>query len=150
MIFTLLCSLLASPVYASEAKPVAYGKGVTLTTSPLSLTEALQKREELKGKEIVVKAQVATVCQSEGCWLTLKDKTSEVRVVFLNHSFVIPKDSAKQEAVVQGKLFEKEISAASARHYAKDAKMPAAEIAKIKAPVKQPWFEATGLTLSKR
>lgn len=143
---------------AAEAKVNAdgsrsYGKGVTLTTEPMSLSQALKEKASLEGKEIVVRAEVDQVCQAMGCWLTLKDpkdKKANVRVSFDNYSFFVPKDSAKRTATVQGKLFDKELSAAEARHYAKDAGKSAAEQAKIKAPVKQAWFEATGLTLSQR
>ena len=130
-----------------------YGKGVTLTSAPLSLSEALKQKDALKDKEIVVRAEVEQVCQAMGCWLTLqdqKDKKANVRVSFDNYSFFVPKDSAKRIATVQGKLFDKELTAAEARHYAKDAGKSAAEQVKITKPVMQPWFEATGLTLSQR
>jgi hypothetical protein len=133
----------------SSADGKSFGKGITLKEEPLSLKEALAKKDELKDKEILVKAKVATVCQAMGCWLTLKEGKTEVRVTFSNYSFFVPKDSAAKTAVMQGKLFDKEITAAEARHYAQDAKMPKAEIAKITQPVKTPWFEATGITLSK-
>jgi len=144
----------ATPAAEAKTNPdgsKTYGKGVTLKDEPLSLAQALKQKEALAGKEIVVRAQVDQVCQAMGCWLTLKDpkdKTANVRVSFDNYSFFVPKDSAKRTANVQGKLFDKELSAAEARHYAKDAGKSAAEQAKIKAPVKQAWFEATGLTLS--
>lgn len=127
----------------------AYGKGVTLKEAPISLSEAIQRKDELKDKEIVVKARVNQVCQSKGCWLTLKDGKNEVRVTFADYSFFVPKNSSKEMAVVQGKIFEKDLSAAEARHYAKDAGMPAAKVAKIQQGEKSAWFEATGLTLSK-
>jgi cytochrome c-type biogenesis protein CcmE len=128
----------------------SYGKGVTIKEAPVSLTEAIKNLKSNDGKEIVVKAKVEKVCQSKGCWLVLKDGESQVRVTFANYSFFVPKNSAESEAVVQGKLFEKEISAAEARHYAKDEHKPAKEVAKIQASQKAPWFEATGLTLSKK
>ncbi|RZA09662.1 MAG: DUF4920 domain-containing protein [Proteobacteria bacterium] len=131
----------------------SYGKGVTSSAAPLSLKDALKDKDGLKDKEIVVRAEVEQVCQAMGCWLTLqdpKDKSANVRVSFDNYSFFVPKDSAKRIATVQGKLFDKELSAAEARHYAKDAGKSAAEQAKITKPVKQAWFEATGLTLSQR
>jgi hypothetical protein len=137
-------------VASAPAGEKSYGKGVTLKQEPISLKEALAKKDELKDKEILLKAKVATVCQASGCWLTLKEGKTEVRVTFANYSFFVPKDSAAKEAVMQGKLFEKEITAAEARHYAQDAKMPKEEIAKITQPVKTPWFEATGLTLSQK
>jgi len=146
---------LASAKPAKNASPEAfegksYGKGVTLNSPPISLTEALEKKNELGGKDILVKAEVAQVCQSKGCWMMLKDGDKQVRVTFSNYSFFVPKDSANQDALVQGKIFEKKISAAEARHYAKDAGMPAEEVKKIKEGSTSPWFEATGLSLKNK
>jgi hypothetical protein len=72
-----------------------------------------------------------------------------VRVTFKDYSFFVPKDSAKAEALVQGKIFEKKISAAEARHYAKDEGKPAAEVKKIKEGSVSPWFEASGIKLDR-
>lgn len=128
-----------------EAK--SYGQGITLTNEPISLSEALARKEEFGGREVLVRAEVAQVCLAKGCWITLKDKDKTVRVTFKDYSFFVPKDSAKRMATVQGKLFDKELSAAEARHYAKDAGDKAEEIRKIQHPSKEPWLEATGLTL---
>ncbi len=143
MLITLLITMQA---LAAES----YGKGVTLKETPITLAEAVKNLKQHEGKEIVVKANVEKVCQTEGCWIVLKDGDTQVHVQFSKHSFVVPKDSAKTEAVVQGKLFEKEISASAARHYARDAKMPEKEVAKIQSSKKVPWFESTGLVLSKK
>jgi len=127
----------------------SYGKGVTLAAEPISLKEAIKRQAEFDGKDILVKAEVGQVCQSKGCWIVLKDGDAQVRVTFKDYSFFVPKDSAKQMAVVQGRIFEKEISPAEARHYAKDAGQPKEEVKKITEGSKAPWFEATGLTLKK-
>jgi hypothetical protein len=137
----------AGPAPAAAAK--SFGKGITLKQEPITLKEALAKKDELNGKEILVKAKVRKVCQDMGCWFTMNDGPTEVHVTFAHDSFMVPKNSAGDEAVIQGKLFEKELSAAQARYYAKEAKVPAKEVAKITQPVKTPWFEATGLTLTK-
>jgi len=146
-------NLLASTTIVKGALPEspgkAYGQGVTLTAEPISLKEALQRQTELAGKDILVKAEVGQVCQSKGCWFMLKEGDAQVRVTFKDYSFFVPKDSAKQMALVQGRIFEKEISAAEARHYAKDAGQPKEEVKKITEGTKSPWFEATGLTLKK-
>jgi hypothetical protein len=143
MLFTLILTVQA---LAAES----YGQGITLKDTPIALTEAVKNMKAHEGKEIVVKANVEKVCQTKGCWIVLKDGDTQVHVQFTKHSFFVPKDSAQTEAVVQGKLFEKEISASAARHYARDAKMPEEEIAKIQSPKKMPWFESTGLTISKK
>jgi hypothetical protein len=148
MIITLLLSLSAfscppgSHDVAHAATPAAkkesFGKGITSAEAPILLSDALKRSSELAGKEIVVKAEVDQVCQSKGCWLTLKEGPSQVRVTF----------EAKRQAMVQGKIFEKELSPAEARHYAKDAGKPEAEIKKITTAQKEPRFEATGLVFT--
>lgn len=130
------------------AKTKSYGTGVTLKEKPLSLTEAVARREELKDKDILIRAEVGQVCQSKGCWIVLKDGDQQVRVSFKDYAFFVPKDSAHREALVQGRIFEKDLTAAEARHYAKDAGMPEAEVKKMQASAKTPWIEATGLTLT--
>lgn len=151
MILNLLLTFaLSVPSFAvTPITPKSYGKGVTLSDSPLTLSEAIKKKDELAGKDILVKAEVDQVCQMAGCWLTLKEGKHNVRVTFGDHAFMVPKNSAKQMAVVQGKIFDKEISAAEARHYAEDSGMSKAEAKKITKPQKTAWFEATGLTLEK-
>lgn len=148
-LLALALTLAIPAAYAATEKKEAksYGKGLTLTNEPISLSEAMKRKDEFKDREILVRAEVSQVCQAKGCWMTLKDKDSKVRVTFKDYSFFIPKDSAKSTATVQGKLFEKDLSAAEARHYAKDAGDRQDQINKIQQPVKEPWFEATGLTL---
>jgi hypothetical protein len=135
-------------VAAPEGKP--YGKAITITTKPVSMAEALSLLAKGTPKdEILVQAKVDKVCQSKGCWFAVKEQGQEIRVTFKGYSFFVPKDSAGTQAVMQGKIFEKEISAAEARHYAKDEGKSPAEVAKITSGTKQPWFEASGLILTK-
>lgn len=137
----------AREVASKPGEAKTYGKGITLTEAPLALADAVKRKDELAGKDVLVKAEVTQVCQQMGCWLTLKDKDASVRVTFKDYSFTVPKDSAHRIATVQGKLIEKEISAAEARTLAKEQGKTAAEVAKIQAPVKRVAFESTGLTL---
>lgn len=122
--------------------PKDYGKGIELKVAPVSLAEAAQSLD----KEVVIQAKIGTVCQMAGCWITLEDGKSSARVTY-NHGFAIPKKAGKRDALVQGKVFMKEISAAEARHYAEDAGMSKKEVKKITQPQKTLWVEATGIRL---
>ncbi len=138
----------ARAVASKPGESKADGQGITLTEAPLALSEAMKRKDELTGKDVLVKAEVPQVCQSMGCWLTLKDKDASVRVTFKDYSFTVPKESATRIATVQGRLIEKELSPAEARTLAKEQGKTAAEVAKIQAPVKRVAFESTGLTLT--
>ncbi len=137
--------LLAIVSFSAQAKD--YGQGITSKDAPKTLTEAVKEIDSLQGKEIVIKSKITKVCQEMGCWMTLKEGPTLVRVEFGDHAFTIPKDSAQMNAVTQGKLFWKELSAAEARHYAKDEGRPKSEVAMIKKPVKTLWFDATGVRI---
>jgi len=131
----------------AQADAKKFGKDFTVEGKPLSLTEAMNKISENQGKDILIKAEISQVCQSKGCWMKIKEGKNEVRVTFTDYAFFVPKDAAKRTIVAQGKLFDKEISAAEARHYARDAKASEEEVKAIKTGRKEPWFEATGLVL---
>ena len=125
-----------------------YGAGIQLKSEPIALVNAIKDHAKLKDKEILISAKAEKVCQEKGCWMTLTDGFQQIRVTFKGYSFFVPKDSAAKDALVQGKIFVKTISAAQARHYAKDEGKPVAEQEKIQTPVKSYWFEATGVHLN--
>ncbi len=133
---------------ASSAGQSTYGKGVVATTKPIKLAEAMKQIDTLHDKEIVVEAKVDQVCQAMGCWMVLKDGKSQVRVTF--DGYTVSKKLGKHTALVQGKLFVKDLEPAEARHYAKDEGRSAAEVAKITETVKTPWFEATGVKIASK
>lgn len=139
--------LIALALFSTNTWAKDYGKGIQSTEAPLSLTEAMSKIDSLKDKEIVVKSTIGTVCQMKGCWMMLEEGKEKVRVSFNNHAFFIPKDSGKKTALVQGKLFIKEMGAGEARHFAKDEGKSKKEVAMIKESKKTPWFEATGVRI---
>lgn len=143
MKFTILAlSLLSVAAFAKD-----YGKGVVSKDAPISLTDAIGKIDSMDGKEVVVKSTIGTVCKEKGCWMMLDDGKNKIRVTFENYSFFVPKDSAKKTAIVQGRMFWKDLGAGEARHYAKDEGKNKAEVAMIKEAKKTPWFEATGLKI---
>lgn len=124
-----------------------FGKEFSVDGNPLTLKEAISQLKKNEGKEIVIRSEISQVCQSKGCWMKIKEGNTEVRVTFADYAFFVPKDSAKRKVLAMGKLFEKEISAAEARHYARDAKASEAEIKAIQTSRKEPRFEAIGLVL---
>lgn len=159
---TLVALILTSPVFACDDQahasvsdkirilsaapaPEEYGAGIQLQGKPLSLKEAAKSPSETK--EVLIQAKIGQVCQQKGCWMMLEDGDTQVRVTFKDYSFFVPKNAGKKKALVQGRIFEKEISQGEARHYAKDEGLSKAKIAQIKGPQKSLWVEATGVRI---
>lgn len=150
MKFLFLLCLFTLPALACEDHPStakSFGKGVTSKEPAIGLSQALGEMAKHQGQEIVVKAKVKQVCQAKGCWMVLQEGKDEVRITFHKYSFFVPKSAAGKTTIAQGKIFQKEISASEARHYARDAGLHEKEVAAIQSPQSSPWFEATGLTL---
>ena len=136
------------PHAPASAKTKVFGKGIRLPLEQkLSLKEAISKVKDSSSQEFLLESKIHQVCQSSGCWLTMKEGKQEVRVTFENYSFFIPKDSAGKTARLQGSFMMREMSEKEAQHYAKDAKASKEEIAKIKGPQQAVFFTATGIEI---
>ncbi|MGH1467867.1 MAG: DUF4920 domain-containing protein [Bdellovibrionales bacterium] len=107
--------------------------------------------KNLKGKfaKVLVSGEIGTVCQSKGCWLTLRPSSAttesdeceealkgastqaDVRVMFGDHAFTVPKDLTGK-VVVKGKLKKKKLSSFQLKHLMKDAGCSKAQMKKAK------------------
>ncbi len=115
----------------------------------VSVEQALKQLEkEGKVAKIKVQGKVSRVCQKKGCWMVLTDDDGhEIRVVFKDYSFFVPKDIAGYEAIAEGALYYETISVQHLRHLAKDAGKSEEEIAKITEPERIPTLEAHGVII---
>lgn len=107
-----LASTDAYTVWGKEAMPEA--------PAPVNIAEALKNPAELLGKPARFEGRIGQVCQTKGCWMTLTDGDAAARVFFGKHDFFLPKDTVG-EAIVYGKLEEKTVEEAMAKHLAEDA-----------------------------
>lgn len=93
-------------------------------------------------------AKVNSVCQAKGCWMRLNlEDGNEVMVKFKDYGFLIPKDIAGKEVIVNGMAFVEEVSVEDQRHYAEDAGKTKEDIALITTPKRTYSFEADGVLL---
>lgn len=125
----------------------AYGK--PFKAADAQTAEALSKKLEAKSNipNVVVKGEIAQVCQAEGCWLKLKNSAGEDMLVkFKDHAFLIPKDT-KGTATVYGTATRKTISVKERQHMAEDAGKSEKEIAAITTPKVEVRIEAEGLVV---
>lgn len=124
-------------------------RGDTITPEgSITVSQAIEKLErEGKVANIKVRGKVSAVCQKKGCWMIITDGDKEIKVVFKDYSFFVPKDIAGYEVIVEGPLFYETISVEQRKHYAQDAGSSPEEIEKITEPLKIPMIEARGVII---
>lgn len=138
----LLPLLLAASALAGA--PGAFGGAVTLET-PVPLSDALNKPETFKDKEILLEGVVKTVCKKKGCWMVLDDGEKDLRITFKDYGFFVPKDVAGKKVRAQGLLFKETQSAKTVKHFLKDEGASKDKIKAVKGPVETVSFVASGV-----
>ena len=108
----------ATAVQAGDARP--YGKPLPEGAST-PIAQAVAGFDAHAGKPARFNGRIAEVCQAEGCWMVLEDDGQTARVMFGDHAFQIPKDSAGR-AEVHGVLSRKQLTPAQIKHLEEDSK----------------------------
>lgn len=133
-----------------EPKYASFGKKITAERA-LDQSAMLKKYEGLKQGDtlqVKFKSKVSSVCKKKGCWMKMdlaKGKESFVR--FKDYEFFVPLNSDNSTAIVSGKAYIDVISVEEQKHYAKDGKKSAEEIAKITEPKITYAFLADGVLM---
>jgi uncharacterized protein YdeI (BOF family) len=113
----------------------------------VTLAEVTANADKYHGKTVKLKGNIADVCQREGCWLVLSDGERTIRVKMKDHKFVVPKDSGKKVAMVEGVIEKQELSEEMARHYAEES-AGKVDPSTIKGPQVVVGMVATGVHIS--
>jgi hypothetical protein len=71
--------------------------------------------------EVKLEGVISEVCQMKGCWMTLENEATPVRVTFKDYGFFVPKDASGKKTIIRGVATKTTLSEESARHYAEDA-----------------------------
>ncbi|HEY2366815.1 MAG TPA: DUF4920 domain-containing protein [Polyangiaceae bacterium] len=69
---------------------------------PAAAKIALADATKHKGEKVVTEGRVTKVCQERGCWLALKDSSTDAVVRMHGHSFFVPTTSSGKHARVAG------------------------------------------------
>jgi hypothetical protein len=130
----------AAPVAGEVAAAYVPPEGAVVVGEPLegkervTLAEVRAHPEKYFDQTLFVEATVVDVCQSKGCWMTVKD--GDVEPIWVawgtgcGGKYAFPKDSAGRRVLVQGSFYEKEISEKDAEHLAEESQgLKADEIA---------------------
>lgn len=104
---------------AKVDQPGKYGAELTLK-NPVTVDTAMQEFKKNPTKMFLIEAQVDKVCQQKGCWMTLKSKTSDLRITFKDYSFFVPLTLSGKTVLVEGILNAKKLTLAQTKHYVED------------------------------
>jgi Domain of unknown function (DUF4920) len=82
------------------------GAPIAANVPVVALAAVMKDPAAYKGKSFVTTGTVTAVCQSMGCWMEIKDDTSEAHIKMAGEKFYVPKTSAGHKARVQGTLVD--------------------------------------------
>lgn len=115
----------------------------------VSLENILENYTDFKGKMVSFEAVPKKVCEKKGCWMVLEEGTLQVRTLFKDYGFFVPKEILGKKVRVQGMMEQKKISAATLRHFMKDEGKKMEEIKKVKTGEVRFQFVASGVEVVK-
>jgi Domain of unknown function (DUF4920) len=118
--------------------------------SALTVDQLTQKMSATdKMSDVVVKGQVLEVCQTKGCWMTLKNEAtgSELFVKFKDYGFFVPKDMGGKQVAMKGEAFYLVTSVEDLKQELKEAGKPQSEIDAVTKPHSELRFLASGVQI---
>ena len=139
LVVTSACSKASSPAVADKQASTAHmGAPIAATAPVVALAAVMKEPEAFKHKAFVTTGTVTAVCQSMGCWMEIKDDSTEAHIKMAGESFFVPKTSAGHKARVQGTLTE--VTGGDVECAEEAAKQTNKQVAKLQ-------LEATGVEL---
>ena len=92
------------PAAAAAAKTAEPAKSVETFGAKIDSAQkvTLADATKHKGEKVVTEGKVTRVCQERGCWLALKDTSTDAVVRMHGHSFFVPTTSSGKHARVEG------------------------------------------------
>jgi len=114
------------------------GAPIAATAPTVALATVMKDPAAYKGKPFVTTGTVTSVCQEMGCWMEIKDDSTEAHIKMAGESFFVPKTSAGRKARVQGTLAD--VAGGDVECAQEAAKQTGKEVAKLQ-------LEATGVEL---
>jgi hypothetical protein len=143
MLRSLILSTFLLTVQAQAA--TEYGQFSKGSVTSSTLKDALASFKNQPQQLLQVSGTVKKVCAKKGCWMTLDDQGTAVRVEFKGYSFFVPARLENKKVLVEGKILEKKRSVGEQKHLLEDAGASQEEIANIKESKIEYTFEAAGV-----
>ncbi len=130
---------------ASCAKQDHVGEPPPKDGPVLSVSEALDPKQF--GRTITVSGQIHQVCQDEGCWMSITDGTSYLRVTFKDEAFYVP-TTLSGPVVVRGVVNESVVEQDVAQAIGGSIGLSDEAIAAIEGDQRIAMMVATGVRMS--
>ena len=94
-----------------------FGKPFSLKSKPMTLAQAMKAPSK---SPVLLKAKVGKVCKKKGCWMSLENKTGEVRVTFENYGFFVPISLIGKNVLIEGVLNSHKMTLKETKHFVED------------------------------
>lgn len=135
---------LSEPVLVTETHEV-FGAPLPALVEPIGIDALLADSAAYEGKDILLTARIAKVCQKKGCFFIVQHGPDSVRVTFKDYGFFIPSDSGGKTVTLAGTFSRKPLSREEAIHHAEDLGEPVPDTI----PEYQYTIVATGVSIPK-
>lgn len=138
------------PEDMKDGESAHFGQPFSIDGEPVGLATAVDAFEDGAGP-VKVKAKIAAVCQTKGCWFTLADTGLDrpVRVRMKDYAFIVPKNTADADAIIEGQITRRELTQEEIDHYMEDAKKHGVVADNAEAAKYEYEFTATGIEIIK-
>ncbi len=119
-----------------------YGQAFDVGEEVYSVDETIKMLQNSDTVDVVLEANVESVCKVKGCWMNLVDTEDPsvddaFFVKFVDYGFFMPLESEGYRVLVKGKAYREVTSVAELQHYAEDEGQSPEEIAKITEPAEE-------------
>jgi hypothetical protein len=150
--FALLCLPLGLLAGSGSAGPKdtpgrSFGADLSLeSVTPLATVAGAP--EHYANEPVLVSGRLTDLCTKKGCWTVITDDGVTMRVRFQDYGFFLPKNALGNDALVEGVVVSRKVSAREARHIASESQGGATP--PIEGPTRELGFVATGVRLLDR
>jgi hypothetical protein len=93
---------------APAAPAITLGTPIETSVQKVTLTDVAKNPNAFVGKKFATTGTVTAVCQHMGCWMEIKDESSEAHIKMAGHAFFVPKSASGKKARVLGTLVKSE------------------------------------------
>jgi Rieske Fe-S protein len=97
-----------SPSPAAAEGVLRVGAPIEASAQKVALSDVAKTPNAYVGKTFATTGTVTAVCQHMGCWMEIKDESSEAHIKMAGHAFLVPKTASGRKARVLAKLVKAE------------------------------------------
>jgi hypothetical protein len=89
---------------ATQESALRLGAPIDAKAQSVALSEVAKSPSNYVNKSFTTTGTVTAVCQHMGCWMEIKDDSSEAHIKMAGHKFFVPKTASGKKARIQATL----------------------------------------------